>query len=88
MNTETNHFELAVIIYKDGIAYDSGVCTWHDDISVEISYPEDAGFSIAYRYGDGREDDDLPPLSFVGAKAFQKAFPEVTITMDQTKHAK
>jgi hypothetical protein len=81
MNTETNHFELAVIIYKDGIGYDSGVCTWHDDISVEISYPEDSGFSIAYRYGDGREDDDRPLLTFVSANDFRKAFPEVSITM-------
>lgn len=79
-NTVGNHFELAVIIYKDGCAYDTGVCTWHDDIAEDVTYPEDAGFTIAYRYGDSRESDDLPAaLNFISARAFMKRFPEVAI---------
>lgn len=80
MKTVSNHFELAVTIYRDGVGFYSGPCTWHDDEPVDITYPEEGGFTIGFTQGDMEdESDDIPELRLVGADEFMSLYPEVRI---------
>lgn len=60
MKTYTNGFEEAIIIHNGVDAFDTGVHTFHDDVSVTVAIPEDSQLHVAFRYGDTREDSPLP----------------------------
>jgi hypothetical protein len=80
MKTAENHFESAVIIIAPtGEAYDTGTCTFHDDDKIAVEVPDN--WIIAHRYGDGRDDDDLPQgVRFVSRKRIEELGAKVTIS--------
>ena len=88
--TVSNHFEEAFILVAGHLAFDSGVCTFHDDQVVEAEIDkhllEKGIIKIFSRFGDGREDDALPQGSkFVGSRKFMKSVRGVNITLSDPR---
>ena len=80
-----NGFEEAFILVAGHYAYDSGVCTWHDDevVTARITNPLVRVFA---RYGDSREDDVLTEnIKFVGSRKFMESVRGVNITLSDPR---
>jgi hypothetical protein len=79
--TLKNAFEHAIILIKEGVATDIGVCTWVDDDRITVEFGEEVqAFS---RYADGREDDELPPVvAWIGLRQFAQEVADLKVTID------
>lgn len=73
---------MAVILVKEGVATDTGICTWHDDDKIEISF-EEGEVEVFYRYADNRESDELPPIiARIGLRQFAQEIAEIQVTIN------
>ena len=83
MTTVKNAFETAIILVKDGIATDTGICTWADDDRVTISFEADPDeVQVFYRYAN-RESDLLPPIvATIGLRQFAQEVASIKVIIN------